>query len=525
MSAPNKESFIKLRSVNDIEESCDAHPVFAHACTMAREFFLDARSLKIALGYAFFRAANSLLFSTLLAEKFGASLLAPGFLVTFLIDLFFVLLGLGLAYASHRGKIRLGRLPVVIPTVVLIAVVGLALFGAFPNTNEIVGVVLLAFAYAGVILVLNLAWTELLVSGGLVPCLGAFASGMFIRAIIEALLLPFAFPIKFAAMVIMFFASVVLLKQGRHTLGTYQPLELPRAKDYLVAFKYMGSSICIMVFLDASMGFLNGYFLGQSLFREAEGILLLGSIAASLCFLLLTFLLPVWQDQKRAYRILFPLLAATIALLPFAGDEQYRLLGVPLLFSYNLLSSCALYFILAETVAAKLNACIVMGSLTALGRGVQALFLFLGFALGDIASRQQLELFSVVSIAAVYGLAMLLLVFSRKRKRIQAQNAVAPNGEGEPSDNQRTRTSGDTLETLCDDDQDYFSQRTKELALEYRLTPRETEVLAHIGRGRSTTFISQEFVCSPGTVRTHTKSIFVKLGVHSRQEVIDLFVR
>lgn len=489
---------------------------------MTLEFFSDAQSLKITLGYAFFRAANSLLFSTLLAEKFGASLLAPGFSLTLAIDLFFVLLGLSFAYAAHRGNIRPGRIAVVLPTLLLMVVASCSFFGIVPSINETLEVTLLALVYAGVILLLNLSWTELLVSRGLMPCLGTFATGMLLRAIIEGIVLTLALPLKFASMLVMFSVSVVLLKQGHRTRGDYQPLALPRLRDYIPSFKRMGSTICIMVFLDASISFLNGYFLGQSLFREAGNILIAGSIAASLCLFVLTFLLPLWQDPKRAYRILFPLLAATIALLPFAGDEQYRVLGVPLLFSYNLLSSCAMYFILAEIVTSKLNAFVIMGSLTALGRGTQALFLTVGFALGDVASRQELELFSVVSIAAVYGLAMLLVVFSRKRKQDAQTKEVDHITE---TDQQNANNTGDVIEVLYDDEQDYFSKRAEELAREHHLTPRETEVLMHIGRGRSTTFISEEFVCSPGTVRTHTKSIFVKLDVHSRQEVIDLFVR
>ncbi|WP_420484871.1 helix-turn-helix transcriptional regulator [Eggerthella lenta] len=35
-------------------------------------------------------------------------------------------------------------------------------------------------------------------------------------------------------------------------------------------------------------------------------------------------------------------------------------------------------------------------------------------------------------------------------------------------------------------------------------------------------YVAEELVISKNTVRTHTKSIFAKTGVHSRQELIDL---
>ena len=47
--------------------------------------------------------------------------------------------------------------------------------------------------------------------------------------------------------------------------------------------------------------------------------------------------------------------------------------------------------------------------------------------------------------------------------------------------------------------------------------------MLQLARGRSASFIAEDLVCSPATVRTHMKSIYTKLGVHSKQELIDLF--
>ncbi len=55
-----------------------------------------------------------------------------------------------------------------------------------------------------------------------------------------------------------------------------------------------------------------------------------------------------------------------------------------------------------------------------------------------------------------------------------------------------------------------------------KLTPRETEVLGYLLQGRSLPYISQELFLSNGTLRTHTRNIYRKLKVHSKQELIDL---
>lgn len=63
------------------------------------------------------------------------------------------------------------------------------------------------------------------------------------------------------------------------------------------------------------------------------------------------------------------------------------------------------------------------------------------------------------------------------------------------------------------------------LAAEHRLTPRETEVFALLSRGRSIPYIRDELIISRETAATHAKHIYAKLGVHSRQELIDLVQR
>ncbi|WP_417143719.1 response regulator transcription factor [Raoultibacter massiliensis] len=67
-----------------------------------------------------------------------------------------------------------------------------------------------------------------------------------------------------------------------------------------------------------------------------------------------------------------------------------------------------------------------------------------------------------------------------------------------------------------------LSDRIRELALRFELTPRETEVFELLARGRSIPYVRDALVISKETAATHAKHIYAKLGVHSRQELIDL---
>jgi DNA-binding CsgD family transcriptional regulator len=56
------------------------------------------------------------------------------------------------------------------------------------------------------------------------------------------------------------------------------------------------------------------------------------------------------------------------------------------------------------------------------------------------------------------------------------------------------------------------------------LTPREHDVLQALVQGASTTRIAEVLGIRAATVRTHLKSVMVKLGVHSRVEAVALLL-
>jgi DNA-binding CsgD family transcriptional regulator len=58
------------------------------------------------------------------------------------------------------------------------------------------------------------------------------------------------------------------------------------------------------------------------------------------------------------------------------------------------------------------------------------------------------------------------------------------------------------------------------LALGYRLTHREQQVLRFVARGMSTAEITQQLGISAHTVRDHIKALFAKVGVRSRAELV-----
>jgi DNA-binding CsgD family transcriptional regulator len=60
------------------------------------------------------------------------------------------------------------------------------------------------------------------------------------------------------------------------------------------------------------------------------------------------------------------------------------------------------------------------------------------------------------------------------------------------------------------------------MADDRNLTQREIEVALLIATGRSKAVIAKKLFVSENTVRTHAKNAYAKLGVHSKQQLMDV---
>lgn len=65
-------------------------------------------------------------------------------------------------------------------------------------------------------------------------------------------------------------------------------------------------------------------------------------------------------------------------------------------------------------------------------------------------------------------------------------------------------------------------QRCSALAKKCKLTARELDTLMLLIRGRSTPYIAETLYLSENTVKTYRRRIYAKLGIHNKQELIDL---
>ena len=88
---------------------------------------------------------------------------------------------------------------------------------------------------------------------------------------------------------------------------------------------------------------------------------------------------------------------------------------------------------------------------------------------------------------------------------------------------QEAREARALLESLSKAEGDLIQSRCDALAASCGLTKRERDVVSLLARGRDTAFICEELGLARSTVKGYQKTAYAKLGVHSRQEIIDLF--
>lgn len=219
----------------------------------------------------------------------------------------------------------------------------------------------------------------------------------------------------------------------------------------------------------------------------------------------------------KAYSIVMVASVALVACLPLVSVLHTVLAQIVSLANvvFELFLWCTLAFIVYQR---RISAVIVFGY----GYGAYSLGAGIGWLFGVQVVG---SLFSAVGeafaymIMALIVLACAFIIFSER----EFDHLFAPEQEGDPTldellaqELQPEATDGEPLR------KGRFGQAIEALADEHQLSPRETDVLRCLAMGYNSSTTASKLHISWNTVRTHTRNIYGKLGVHSHQELISL---
>ncbi|MDO5042912.1 MAG: helix-turn-helix transcriptional regulator [Slackia sp.] len=136
------------------------------------------------------------------------------------------------------------------------------------------------------------------------------------------------------------------------------------------------------------------------------------------------------------------------------------------------------------------------------------------FLLGDEDTLQAPAM--VIAISAIYLLTMVISHTNAERAEEKTDASAGQTADAAEQGGEEPATA------LADRIAASIEERCLEISSEYKLSPRETEVLVLLAQGRTRVYIQEELVLAENTVKTHIAHIYKKLEVGNRQEMLDL---
>ena len=291
------------------------------------------------------------------------------------------------------------------------------------------------------------------------------------------------------------------------TSAAASPASAPAGKalsrrDFLDVF--LVSGICTFA-LSIVYGIVDTAAMGGSFSPEVSLLISqFGGIAAAIVFLLY-FGTRSNPSPSLLFNVVFGILATGILFLPFLSGDYAVSLNILAAAGWKLVM-LSLFFLVVVTYAHDGKRLLVGISLAyalpRLGLFIgQNIALFLG-----IGSTADFVRMTAVTFFLLYLVLMVIwMVNSHERKKAVAQARVAD----------------ELLDRMAHEQQDVRRARCDALADEHGLTNREKDILYLLAQGRDLAFICETLFLSKNTVKSYQKTIYAKLDVHSKQEIID----
>ena len=214
--------------------------------------------------------------------------------------------------------------------------------------------------------------------------------------------------------------------------------------------------------------------------------------------------------------MLFPVLVVALVPLSLFKDVVYLLCNLLLLGSYVFLVMVSIAFELRGARERKASPLYFVGmSQTTLSAG-----LALGFALGLLPSATGALDHAMLSIISL-GLVVLLAVFVAFTQGRMTADQAATDAEKIAQRIAAERMLEEKLRAEEHPSKGRWKSSCESVAEAAGLSARETEVFMLLAKGRGIEHIQNKLCISGHTVKTHIYNIYRKMGIGSREELLD----
>ena len=303
--------------------------------------------------------------------------------------------------------------------------------------------------------------------------------------------------------------TLLPLFSGLVLLATADAPERPQPNPEDTIFPSLWKVVVMLVTIPVAYSLVRSFF-----FKSNLATFGLGNLPPMLsygCFALviLAFVLHASRRQSIVvlYRVTITVMSlGFVALLALPEDYRFTAMGAIML-SYTLFDE--LTWFMHPRISIRVGRAEL--SLFGWGRILFRAAAFTGVLLGGWLLHQAWFADSADVVACAIMTALVVLLFMNALTASDFSLFVNPvQLGGSPAPPAAPMTEG-RLDEQC-----------RRIAQEYGLSRRELDVLPLLARGRSLPVIEEQLCISNSTARTHARNIYRKLGIHSKQELIDM---
>ena len=285
----------------------------------------------------------------------------------------------------------------------------------------------------------------------------------------------------------------------------YPCLGLPTLRATL---RECSTPILAVAVFELVMGLVNMYaFTSHSSFTIATQAPLEGSLICAVLLTAFVVFATRIPHSRFMYLAVFPGVIAVFLALPYFGDTWGRSLSTIIYTAYTFTAMLSTFCVVracrragdclygvAAILSASMRLCLMVG-------------LALGWWFGSLTEGGTFVHLSIVCSVCVYVLGAVVLLWGYR--------------------NSRQKPVVEVVEVVVEKEPETFEQfhagRVEELVERYDLSPRERDVLVGLAQGNTAASIAEGLHLSTSTAQGYIKSLYVKLGVNRKQQVIDLF--
>lgn len=315
-------------------------------------------------------------------------------------------------------------------------------------------------------------------------------------------------------------ASATLLKSPeRAKQTTSKRFQASRSNHYAKsslkeALEQAATPILAYFFFELVIGMINMFaYESPSSFAIAESAPVVGMIVCSALVVVFVFITNRTPSPSAIYLFIFPLIISIFLLLPIFGDSFGKELSSVVYAAYVFTSMLSM-FCYVEAIRKTGANVYQLASLVSGGvRIMLTIGLILGYVISHMMDAEAYMRLSIVVVVGVYFLGVVIMFWGYSTAKNRKLSLEEPQGKAVEKQ--------DSL--LLESYEDMVSDKVEELVETYKLTKRERDVLLGLSKGNSAARIAEDLFISTHTAQGYIKSLYVKLGVNKKQQVLDLF--